>query len=329
MSTTLIVILMAILGSAAVAGLYYRANFSGAAAEGPSNRRSLRDLSEQLRQLEPEDEGDDLLAQSQDLQLEAKDDDEPEVQRRLTLAMRLKYARLEGVPPYVISIAQVVISLVAFLLARAYLKEVLQVVSLFVGPMVVNWWINRRIKKRVVKFEADFSQFLLSVVGMLKTGLNSVQALQSAADSLEEESLVRQEVELMLERFRVGVPEDRSIGSFGEDVMQPEIELFVQALLLSKRVGGNLSDSLERLAKQTRKRQNFKSQAQAGVSMQRSSLYLIIAIIMGMQGYLYLVNPVMVTGAWTHPSLAGVAQAVLVLIFLAVFWLRKMTNIKV
>ena len=99
--------------------------------------------------------------------------------------------------------------------------------------------------------------------------MNSLTALQAASEGLDPESLVRQEVELMLERLRMGVPEDQSIGSFGEDIFHEEIELFVQALLLSRRVGGNLSDTLERLAKQVRKRQYFRESASAAFGQQR------------------------------------------------------------
>lgn len=249
--------------------------------------------------------------------------------RETSLDKRLRYAQLERVPPYMVSVAQIVISLSAFFFARMFLKEVLQVASLMLGPIIVNKIIERRIESRAKRFDTDFPQFLLSVTGMLKTGLNTIQALEAAAGGLEEESLVRQEVELMLERFRVGVPEDRSIGSFGEDIRQPEIELFVQALILSKRVGGSLSDTLDRLSKQIRKRQAFKLSASSSVSQQRGAIWVIIGLIAALQGFMLTMAPSMVLGAWQSPSLAGYAQTSLVIVALGIFWMNKITNIKV
>lgn len=256
-------------------------------------------------------------------------DAEPERIRGVTLDMKLRYADLAWMPTYMVGLLQVLISLCVFAIAYAYLRTMLQILALCLGPLIVNGWINFRIAKRVKQFDADFAQFLLSVVGMLKTGLNPVQALEAAVDSLEEESLVRQEVELMLERVRMGVAEDRSIGAFGEDIDQPEIELFVQALLLSKRVGGTLSDTLDRLAKQIRKRQNFKLAANGAVSMQRGSIYAIIAVIAAVQVYMYFIAPAMVVGAWTHPKLAGWAQGSIVIVFSAIMLINKLTNIKI
>lgn len=254
---------------------------------------------------------------------------EPERAKEETLRTRLRYANLAWMPPYVVSLLQILISLVAFAIAYVYLRLTLQIVAAFTGPVIVNWWINRLITKRVQRFDADFAQFLLAVVGMLKTGLNPVQALETAADSLEAESLVRQEVELMLERVRMGVPEDRSIGSFAEDIDQPEIELFVQALLLSRRVGGMLSDTLDRLAKQIRKRQIFKAAANGAVSMQRGSIFAIIAVICFVQTYMLLIAPDMVIGAWTNPKLAGWAQGAICIVLGAILMINKMTKIKI
>jgi tight adherence protein B len=189
--------------------------------------------------------------------------------------------------------------------------------------------INRRIEKRVQLFDRDFAQFILSVVGMLKTGLNPIQAIEAASENLDEQSIVRRQVELMLERLRVGVSEERSIGAFGEDIDQPEIELFVQALMLSRRVGGSLSDTLDRLSKQIRKRQQFKISAVGAVSMQRGSIWAIIAVILGVQMYMLIFTPAMVLGAWTDPRLAGWAQGSLIITAAAVFVLKRITNIRI
>jgi tight adherence protein B len=334
MSTQMILILMliAVLGGAA-AFILMRVNSPHAASAHSGSQRSLRSLSREYRSVGEADPTALLDESQEDLERflnrggQASSRDGKTSQE--SLQSRLKYAQLDSIPAYVFGLAQIVISLLVFTVARIYLREALQIASLFTGPLLVNWFINRRIRQRVAKFDSDFPQFLLSVVGMLKTGLNPTQALQAAAENLEVDSIVRQEVELMLERFRVGVPEEQSIGAFGEDVQQPEIELFVQALILSRRVGGNLSFTIDRLAKQVRRRHTFKMAAHSTVSMQRGSVWVILVIMLGVQMYMLRVVPEMVIGAWTHPSLAGKAQAVLVVIFLGLYWMKRITNVKI
>lgn len=271
----------------------------------------------------------DLLDRSRLRGFAGGDVAERKTERGLSLQARLRYANLASYPPYTFSLLQIGISLLAFFVARLYVKELLQIVALTSGPLLVNWFINRRIEKRVRDFDIDFPQFLLSVVGMLKTGLNTIQALEAAADGLEPNSMVRQEVELMLERFRVGVSEDRSIGSFAEDILHPEVELFVQALILSRRVGGTLSETLDRLAKQVRKRQSFKMSAKAAIGMHRGSVWVILALILGLQVYMYKVAPDLVLGTWQNPSLTGIAQSAIVVILLGIRWMNSMTRFKV
>lgn len=248
---------------------------------------------------------------------------------RRSLEARLRYADLGWMPLSVVSFAQIVISLTLAFLAYLYLKVTLQIFALFSGPMIVNWWINRRIAKRVASFDRDFAQFLLAVVAMLKTGLNPIQAIETAANNLEEGSIVRREVEIMLEMLRLGVSEDRSIGTFGENIDQPEIELFVQALLLSRRVGGSLADTLDRLSKQVRKRQQFKRAAFGSVSMQRGSIWAIIVVISLVELYMFIATPEMVVGAWTDPRLAGFAQGSLVIVAAALIMIKKITSIRI
>jgi tight adherence protein B len=247
----------------------------------------------------------------------------------LTLRKKLKYSQLTHIPPFAFSLAQILISLAAFLVTRQYFDTVLQFMSLLTGPLFMNWLLTMKMERRSNAFDADYPQFLLSLAGLLKTGLNPIQGLQAAAEGLEESSLVRSEVQLMLERLKLGVPEERSVGSFGEDVYHPEIELFVQALILSRRVGGNLSDTLDRLSKQVRKRQYFRKSAVAAVGLQRGSIWFILFILASLEIYLFFSWRECVVVPWTHPIGRPVCQAGLIGIILGLFWVRQVTKIKV
>lgn len=249
------------------------------------------------------------------------------VSSRVTLSKRLKFAQWK-MPPLIFHLLEVGISLVAFSLVFSAFNVVIQLLTLATGPLFMRWYLGRAIEKRFKAFDQDYPSFLLSLVGLLKTGMNVMGALEAAAQGLEDGSLVKLEVELMIERLRFGVSEDKSIGSFGEDIYHPEIELFVQALLLSRRVGGTLSDTLDRLAKQVRKRQFFRASANAAVSMQRGSIWFIIVILACIEVYLYFSFPEAVTGAWADETGWQVWQTGILLILLGLFWVRQVTKIR-
>lgn len=257
--------------------------------------------------------------------------DEAKVKRvsssRLTLKKKLKYAQWK-LPQLAYRACEVAISLFTAGLLSINFNIVVVVCSLSAGPLFMGWLLNMAVERRFKAFDADYPQFLLSLVGLLKTGMNAMAALEAAAQGLEEGSLVKSEVELMMERLRFGVSEDKSIGSFGEDIHHPEIELFVQALLLSRRVGGTLSDTLERLAKQVRKRQFFRMAANAAVGMQRGSIWFIIAILCSLEVYLYYFYPETITDAWADETGWNVWQVGLMAIMLGIFWVRQVTKIR-
>ena len=323
----LLALVAAVVACCLVVALVVRLPISGRAISPFSTRQNIRNIivsQREARDSVNNKEGPSVAATA--LQEETV---ERSAENRLTIRKKLRFAQLPNVPPYAFSLAQIFVSLVMFLITSMFFDSVLQIIALLSGAVFMNWLLNRRINRRFERFDADYPQFLLAFVGMLKTGLNPIQGLQAAAEGLEEGSLVREEVQIMLERLRMGVSEERSIGSFGEDIYHPEIELFVQALILSRRVGGNLSATIDRLSKQVRRRQFFRRSANAAVGLQRGSIWFILGILMALEGYLYFVWPECVTITWTHPTGRSVAQAGLTGIVIGLFWIRQVTKLRV
>ena len=221
-----------------------------------------------------------------------------------------------------------ILTAIFFLIAYLKLYMLWWVVAALFGPGLMSFLLNRAIMKRFNQFDRDYAPFLLALVGLLRTGMNPLQALSSAASQLEPDSLVRFEVELMLERIRVGAPEDKSVGAFGNDINHPEIELFVQALLLSMRVGGTLSDTLERLSKQVRRRQFFRSQAVSAVGLQRGSIWFIIIMQVALMTFIYFSLPQFVMDSINHPIGWMIWQTGVLIMVVAIYWVSQVSKIR-
>jgi len=195
--------------------------------------------------------------------------------------------------------------------------------------LFMEWIVNRLMNRRVDAFDKDYPVMLMSYVSLLKTGMNTITGLEAASKGLDEDSLVRDEVGLLIERLRLGLSEDVAINSFADDIAHPELELFVQSLLLSRKVGGHLSSTLERLAKQVRKRQQFRKEAVAAVGMERGSILMVGLIMMGLVGFLSLKSPELMIGAVTNPTALMVVGWSVVVIVFGFLWSRAVTNIKI
>ncbi|MCB0352420.1 MAG: type II secretion system F family protein [Bdellovibrionales bacterium] len=323
MDATLVLILV-VAAIAAAAAVFVVIQFAG---ESSGVRGQMKNIVASQREAKRgffglRENGTSIFKTAQESRVERK------TSARLTMRKRLKFAQWK-MPPVVFRLLEVSISLIALAITSSYFNIAIQAISCLTGPIFMRWLLNLFMDRRFKAFDKDYPQMILSLVGLLKTGMNPMAALEAAAQGLDEGALVREEIELMITRLRYGVPEDKSIGAFGEDIYHPEIELFVQALLLSRRVGGTLSDTLERLAKQVRKRQYFRNSAKAAVGMQRGSIWFIVFILVGMECYLYTVYPEAVKGAWADEFGWQVWQFGLIVIMLGIFWVRQVTKIRV
>ena len=247
---------------------------------------------------------------------------------QLDLVKMLKYAQWK-ITPVMFRLCEAGAAVVGFLIFGIVFDFWFQIVGAFLGVIVAQGVLLHAVDARFREFEKDYAPFLMSFVALLKTGMNPITGLQSAGEGLEPGSLVKAEVELMLERLKLGVSEEQSIGAFGEDIYHPEIELFVQALILGKRVGGNLSSTLERLAQQVRKRTIFREQARAAVALQRASIGAIVAILLLLEGYVYMIAPELVTGGLHDPLGWQLVQFGFFLIVLGMYFIRIVTKIKI
>lgn len=247
---------------------------------------------------------------------------------RLTLEKKLRYAGW-SITPIQFRAIQLILTLVCFIPALLHAKAIVWMFVLFISPSIVDSFLEYAMNKRFKAFDRDYPVMLLSYVSLLKTGMNSITGLEAAARGLDEESLVRQEVELLIERLRLGLTEEQALNAFGENIHHPELELFVQSLLLNRRLGGTLSATLERLAKQVRKRQQFREQAVAAVALERNSIYMIALIMSLLMTYLAFNSPELVFPAFKNPLGNTILQFGAVLILIGFYWSRKVTNIKV
>ena len=247
---------------------------------------------------------------------------------RMTLEKRLRYARLP-ITPIQFRAFQIVVTIAVMIPVYTRTTFLIWAMVLLLTPLVIGSMLDYVVAKRFKAFDKDYPVMLMSFVSLLKTGMSTITGLEAAAQGLDDDSLVRAEVELLIERLRLGLTEEQAISSFGEDIPHPEIELFVQGLLLSRKVGGQLSQTLERLAKQVRKRQQFRMQAVAAVGMERSSTYMIAVIMTLLMIYLSYTAQELIVPALDHKWGKYIFQGGIMMIFMGFYWSRRVTNIKV
>ena len=243
------------------------------------------------------------------------------------LAKKLRQAHWP-ISPMVFRLIQLVATVVVFIPVAMNYTVFLQGVALALTPLLVRDVLDFRLKRRMEAFDRDYAVLLMQLVSFVKSGMMALPALEEASKALDEQSLVRHEIQVMFERIHLGMSEEQAIGAFAEDVPHPEIELFVQAFILHTRLGGAITPTLERLAQQVRKSRHFRKEAIAAVAMERLSIYVIAVIMSCLMLYLLYNAPQLIMAAFKLPFgvlfFQGGVAAVLVGFYLS----KEVTKIK-
>jgi tight adherence protein B len=244
------------------------------------------------------------------------------------LTRRLYYARW-SITAVQFRIIQAALTTIVVAGVYPFLRGPLIFVAFCLTPMFIDFLLERAIKKRYEDFDRDYPDFLMSFTSRLKSGMNAMTALESAASGFDEGSALRGEVSAMLERVRLGIEEEKAIGTFGETIPHPEIELFVQGLILSRRLGGNLSQTIERLAKQVRKRQEFRKKAVGAVALERGSGIMVGAVMTATLIFIGIAAPDLLIGAFEDETGQLMFQGAASISIFGFYVSKLITNIKV
>ena len=273
-----------------------------------------------------------LSAKSKDNDNQFEDVDFVKVERnangKYTLRQRMIYANWHF-PPILFDILRWSVGVLFFMIASNCFKPFLSIVIGFLGYSLVNGFLNRAINKRFKSFDTDYPTFLQTITSLLKSGMNVLTAIDAAAEGLEDTSLLKYEVKVMMERLRAGVGEDKAIGNFGATINHPEIELFIQTIILGKSLGGSLSMTLDRLAEQVRKRQYFRSSAVSSIAQQRGSVWAIIAILASMIIMIAIRAPALFAESLQTNVGRLILEGGICIILFGIYWIKKIINIKV
>lgn len=154
-------------------------------------------------------------------------------------------------------IALIVILAVALVTANPLLVLV-AAIGCLAGPRVAHRRLRIRRRKLLVRQLPDT---LDALVGGLRSGLSLQQALGLLAEQLPKPS--RQEFGLVVRELRMGVAVDDVLQDLEKRIDTQEYTMFTTCMRIAREVGGNLTESLERLADTMRRKLTMEDKIDA------------------------------------------------------------------
>jgi tight adherence protein B len=214
--------------------------------------------------------------------------------------------------------------LLALIITRNLLVAAVVVLLGTVAPLL---YLSVRASRRQAKFEEQLPSTLQLLAGALQAG----HSLQQAVDTVVHEAgdPISGEFQRVLTEARLGRPLEEAFEAMANRTNSIDFKWTVMAIRLQRQVGGNLAEVLSTVSQTIRDRYSLKRQVKALSAEGRLSSLILSVLPVVMFLALLLLNPVFLRPLFT--STIGIMMLVVaaVLMVLGVFWLKKITEIKV
>lgn len=183
------------------------------------------------------------------------------------------------------------------------------------------WYVVRRLaERRRLQIEDQLADSMVSFSNGVRAGLSVPQAL----DILAEQSPrpVRDEFRQITSEFNLGKPLEQTLVEAKDRLKSENFSLFAAALLASRRSGGKLNETVERIARSVLEMQRLERKVQSETAQARkSAVYMAIAPAVILVVY-YFVDPENTVALFTTFFGQVLLSAALVLNVVAYVWAR-------
>ncbi|WP_395788288.1 type II secretion system F family protein [Aquimonas sp.] len=222
------------------------------------------------------------------------------------------------------------LALIAFALLIVWAFSGLFVLALIVAVIAgfVPGVIFRVLKaRRLQQFVTQLPEALQSMAGAMKAGASVVQAIEILV--AETRGPISQEWGLFLREVRVGVSYEDALASLLGRVPSEELRLVVAGMRISREIGGNLAETLERLADTLRRKLEMEGKIRALTAQGRMQGMVMTLLPIFLGGVLYYMEPTHMGRMFTEVFGWITVSVVIIVLSVGYFFIRKIVNIDV
>jgi tight adherence protein B len=162
-------------------------------------------------------------------------------------------------------------------------------IALAVGAAIPYLWVSTKAKRRVLKFDDQLPDLLVTLAASLKAGHSFKQGLQTIVDEGHEPA--SKELSRVITDTRLGRPMDEALAETAERIGSKDFSFVITAVTIQRQVGGSMAGLFDMIADTVRQRQQFARKIRGLTAMGRASAYVLIALPFFIAFALTLLNP--------------------------------------
>lgn len=191
-------------------------------------------------------------------------------------------------------------------------------------PRLLLWWLKRRRDRR---FDQQLVGALANMGNSLRAGFSLVQAIDLVAR--ESGNPMKQEMSLVVREMQVGVPMEQALQHLLARMPGQDLDLVVTAILISREVGGNLTEVFENISYTLRERHRIEGRIRALSSQGKLQGFVMVCIPPAMAVALSYIAPGMMAPLYTTPMGWVLMGLVVVLMVMGIYTIYRIVAIEV
>lgn len=191
------------------------------------------------------------------------------------------------------------------------------VVAGFLGCAVPTIVVRRRAAVRSARLNAQVADTIELIASSLRAGFGFMQSLELA--SREQPSPIADELRQVTREVDLGVSVDEALERLVDRTRDEDLELVVQAVLVLRRVGGDISDVLGRIAEMVRDRIRVRGEIRTLTAQARMSSWIVGLLPIALAAVTAMMQPGQMAVLFTEPAgqmLVGLALTLQVVGFI-------------
>jgi tight adherence protein B len=183
-----------------------------------------------------------------------------------------------------------------------------------VGALIPVMFIRRSGAKRSARINDQVVEVVEIIASSLRAGFSFAQSLELAAR--EQQEPIAGVLTRTVREIHLGISTEDALERLGTRTGDPDLGLVITAVLIQRRVGGNLAEVLQNIGQTIRDRVQVKGQIKTLTSQARLSGWIVGLLPVGLAGLLFLLSPAYIGVLVTEPmgrillAIAGILEAI-------------------
>ena len=191
-------------------------------------------------------------------------------------------------------------------------------------PKILLWWLK---KKRNEKFDRQLVEALTNLGNSLQAGFSLNQGLELLAREMD--NPMAQEIGIAVREIQVGVELEEALEHLYERMPSRDLDLIITSILISREVGGDLTEIFDNIAQTIRDRHRIEGKIKALSAQGKLQGFVILCIPPGMAIALSYIAPKMIEPLFTTPIGWALMALVVALMAMGIYTIYRIVAIEV